>query len=227
MNVTTQEPQYNVCLEEYNRLGSAMLGYMSSFVYRHDPKRLSFMLSRYKFVAKMFHGFDRVLEVGCGDAFGSPLIASDVNKLVCVDFDGAFIAQAKAMYANIEFLQLDFTKNCYEKSFDGIFSLDVLEHISPKLEDLFMRNILYSLRTQNGVAIIGMPSLESQLYASSESKEGHVNCKSGLELKVFLEKYFANVFLFSMNDEVVHTGFYPMAHYLLALCTSPKSKVSE
>jgi len=25
------------------------------------------------------------------------------------------------------------------------------------------------------------------------------------------------VFVFSMNDEVVHTGFYPMAHYLLAV----------
>jgi hypothetical protein len=24
--------------------------------------------------------------------------------------------------------------------------------------------------------------------------------------------------MFSMNDEVVHTGFHPMAHYLFALC---------
>ncbi len=30
------------------------------------------------------------------------------------------------------------------------------------------------------------------------------------------------VFLFSMNDEVVHTGFSKMAHYLLALCVTPK-----
>ena len=26
--------------------------------------------------------------------------------------------------------------------------------------------------------------------------------------------------MFSMNDEVVHTGFSPMAHYLFALCSS-------
>ena len=25
-----------------------------------------------------------------------------------------------------------------------------------------------------------------------------------------------NVFLFSMNDEIIHTGFYPLAHYLVA-----------
>jgi hypothetical protein len=63
-----------------------------------------------------------------------------------------------------------------------------------------------------------MPSLESQIYASPQSKEGHINCKTGMSLKKTLEKHFKNVFLFSMNDEVIHTGYYPMAHYLLALC---------
>jgi hypothetical protein len=29
--------------------------------------------------------------------------------------------------------------------------------------------------------------------------------------------------LFSMNDETVHTGFYPMAHYLIALCCGKKA----
>ena len=35
-------------------------------------------------------------------------------------------------------------------------------------------------------------------------------------------KYFENVFLFSMNDEVVHTGFSPMAHYLFVICCQKK-----
>ena len=73
-----------------------------------------------------------------------------------------------------------------------------------------------------GALVIGTPSLESQHYASPQSKVGHVNCKSGTEFKAFLERYFHNVFLFSMNDEVVHTGFYPMAHYLIALCCGKK-----
>jgi hypothetical protein len=67
-----------------------------------------------------------------------------------------------------------------------------------------------------------MPSLESQPYASPGSKEGHVNCKSGKDFKDLMEKFFANVFLFSMNDEVVHTGFEKMAHYLIVVCTSKK-----
>ena len=44
-----------------------------------------------------------------------------------------------------------------------------------------------------------------------------MNCKSGDALKRTLERYFHTVFVFSMNDEVVHTGFYPMAHYLLGV----------
>ncbi|MCI5632323.1 hypothetical protein [Helicobacter sp.] len=50
----------------------------------------------------------------------------------------------------------------------------------------------------------------------------HVNCKSGEDFKEFCKKYFHHVFVFSMNDEVVHTGFYPMAHYLFALCVGVK-----
>jgi len=30
-----------------------------------------------------------------------------------------------------------------------------------------------------------------------------------------MERHFHNVLIFSMNDEVVHTGFYPMAHYFV------------
>jgi len=62
--------------------------------------------------------------------------------------------------------------------------------------------------------------MESQAHASPPSKIGHVNCKTGKELKALLERFFHNVFVFSMNDEVVHTGYAPMAHYLIAIgCT--------
>ena len=70
----------------------------------------------------------------------------------------------------------------------------------------------------NGIYICGIPSLESQQYASEGSKIGHVNCMSKTQLKSYLSSYFSNIFVFSMNDEVLHTGYGPMSHYLLALC---------
>lgn len=39
-----------------------------------------------------------------------------------------------------------------------------------------------------------------------------MNCKSAPNLKALMQEYFHNVFMFSMNDEVVHTGFHKMAH---------------
>ena len=96
-----------------------------------------------------------------------------------------------------------------------------MEHIEAEKEHVYVTNLKNSL-TEQGVLIVGMPSLESQTYASTQSKIGHVNCKSGKDLKGTLEKDFHNVFLFSMNDEVVHTGFSPMAHYLFAVCCGKK-----
>jgi protein-L-isoaspartate O-methyltransferase len=74
----------------------------------------------------------------------------------------------------------------------------------------------------HGAVIIGMPSLESQEHASPQSKAGHVNCKTEEQLRGFMQRHFDNVFIFAMNDEVVHTGFGPMAHYRLALACDPK-----
>ena len=65
--------------------------------------------------------------------------------------------------------------------------------------------------------ILGCPSLASQPHASPPSKAGHVNCKDGPAMKELLQRFFHNVFVFSMNDEVVHTGFYPMAHYVIGI----------
>ena len=108
-----------------------------------------------------------------------------------------------------------------DKKYDAIYSLDVFEHIPSDLEDKFIGNIHKSLK-KNSVLIIGIPSLESLEYASPASKEGHINCKTGRDFKQLMSKYFENVFLFSMNDEIVHTGFEKMAHYLFTISCGKK-----
>ena len=101
--------------------------------------------------------------------------------------------------------------------------MDVIEHIPAADEDTFIGNMTKSLNDA-GVCLIGSPSLESQQYASPGSKAGHVNCKTGPDLKALMQQFFHNVFMFSMNDEVVHTGFQPMAHYLFALGANRKDR---
>ena len=112
---------------------------------------------------------------------------------------------------------MNFIQTHTNRKFDGIYSLDVLEHIHKKNEKNFLKNICKSLKI-NGSLIIGMPTLESQKYASKTSKLAHVNCKSKANLKKFLKKHFNVVYMFSMNDEIVHTGYDPMSNYNFAVC---------
>ena len=216
----TREPQYQLILEKDSKQGIESLGLMTNQAWDDDPKRLAFTFARYKFVAKMFSGRSHVLEVGCADAFCTRVVRQEVNELTAVDFDPVFIEDVKKRMRQ-KWPFNSFVHDMLDKpvpgKFDGIYALDVLEHIQPDDEKKFLDNFVASM-APNGAAIVGMPSLESQIYASEVSKAGHVNCKSMPELKKTMEKYFANVFMFSMNDEVVHTGYHKMAHYLIALC---------
>jgi len=218
----TKEPQYELLFEVERKHGISRLGLMVNESWNQDPRRTLFTLARYKFVAKMLSGTDRVLEVGCADAFGTRLVQQEVGHVTAVDFDPLFIEDAKVRmnpHWPLTCFVHDMLEGPVPGEFDAIYSLDVLEHIEPDKEALFLDHMMASLRP-HGVVIIGLPSLESQAHASPQSKAGHVNCKTGKALKTLLAGYFRNVFMFSMNDEVVHTGFHPMAHYLLALCCS-------
>jgi SAM-dependent methyltransferase len=215
----TREPQYQDGLELYRRQGAEALGPMMSQVWHDDPRRLTFVLARYKFVAKMLSGKSRVLEVGCADAFGTRVVQQEVGSVVAVDFDPVFVKDVRARMRErwtFECRVHDMLDGPIHPRFDAAYSLDVLEHIQATDERRFMANIAASL-LDDGVLIIGSPSIQSQIYASPPSKAGHVNCKDAPGLKALMAEYFANVFVFSMNDEVVHTGFYPMAHYLFAV----------
>jgi len=220
----TKEPQYNVCLDFSETHGLPRFGLMSGYVWHDDPKRLVFMLSRYKFVSKMLAGKSNVLEVGCGDGFGGRIVRQSVEKLTGVDFDPMFIEDGKKITSDrwpIDLHVHNILDGPFQGSFDSIYSLDVMEHITAEREQEYIENILHSL-TDDGILIVGMPSLESQTYASPASKAGHINCKSGPDFKAIFEQHFHSTLLFSMNDEIVHTGFHAMAHYLFIVCSGKK-----
>jgi 2-polyprenyl-3-methyl-5-hydroxy-6-metoxy-1,4-benzoquinol methylase len=220
----TKEAQYEACLEAAEEHGIDRLGVMTNQVWRDDPRRLAILLSRYKFVSKMLSGKRKVAEVGCGDGFGARVVQQEVGHLTAIDIDPVFIEDIRTrMHPNwpMDAAVHDMLQGPYPETFDAVYSLDVLEHIPASDEAAFIGNIAASL-SDDGVLIVGMPSLNSQDYASPQSRAGHINCKHAPDLKVLMERFFDNVFVFSMNDEVVHTGFWPMAHYYLALCCGRK-----
>lgn len=208
------EPQYAA----FSGMERGTLGVMASEAWENDPQRLLFMLARYKFVARMLVGKSRVVEIGAADGWASRIVQQSVYRVTVTDADPTFVQDARESKGKWDTPAQRWNpiEGPAQLQYDGAYALDVLEHVPQDQESAFLRNICASLHP-DGVLIIGMPSAESQRYASAISKAGHVNCKDPRGLSALMSAHFRNVFDFGLNDEVLHTGHYGMRHYLLCM----------
>jgi 2-polyprenyl-3-methyl-5-hydroxy-6-metoxy-1,4-benzoquinol methylase len=194
-----------------------------SYNFRNDPKRLAFVLARYKFAAKMGSKNRTILELGCGEGIGAKILLEGAKSYTGVDLDDAAIITARTNIKDPEFTFIydDFMGKKLG-TFQTVVSLDVVEHIYPKHEKVYFETIMNNL-SEDGIAIIGTPNITSASYASKASQLGHVNLFSQNRLKETLEGYFHNVFPFGMNDETLHTGYAPMCHYIFCLACNRRT----
>jgi len=201
-----------------------LLGPWSSYSLVNDPKHLAFVLARYKFCAKMLQGKDLAIEIGCGDGLGIPLIAQSVKKLICLDWDERNIEGCKRRLShlkNVSYEVIDLNKDTKKFNADAAFSIDVIEHLETNLENDFLSNLCNMLK-DDSILITGTPNVTANQYATERSRVQHINLKSMDELKKMTEDLFKFVFMFGMNDEVLHTGYSPMCHYIWSIGAGKK-----
>jgi 2-polyprenyl-3-methyl-5-hydroxy-6-metoxy-1,4-benzoquinol methylase len=217
------------------------LGHHWSFNLRNDPKRFPFVLSRYKFAAKLAApgttaSGDRnatrpsVLELGCSEGLGTMILAEHADRYLGVDLDADAVATAQQNWATDsrtfqagDFLQSDQDRPRVFGTFDGVVSLDVIEHIAPDAEPRYWQAVTANL-ADDGIAVIGTPNQTSEAYASPLSRAGHINLFTFERMHATLHDHFRHVLLFGLNDEVVHTGFFPMCHYVMGVGIGPKRR---
>lgn len=219
MNV---KQKYDNETEKYFHTEEIRLGPWISSSMMKDSKHMAFVLSRYKFVAKMLEDRTNVMEVGCGDGFGVPIVAQTVyaqgGVLYAIDWEERLINGNKKrleFLENVKFIKHDMNHSPIDKKVSAIYNIDVIEHVDPDKEDNFMTNMIQSYESkENAIMIIGTPNVTAAQYASPQSAALHINLKDYGGLKELLYKYFYSVLMFGMNDEVVHTGYAPMCHYL-------------
>ena len=200
------------------------LGDYFSYQIRNTPRRTLFSLAYYKFAAKMLQPQSRILELGCGEGLGGCILSESAQSYHGVDLDPGMIESAQSNFGTDE--RSFETANFLDKrfgTFDAVVSLDVVEHIVPENDDLFWKTVSDNLG-QKGIAVIGTPNITSQKYASEVTRSGHINLYDHTRMLETSSKWFEYSFMFSANDELVHTGFGPMAHYLIVLACGPKKR---
>jgi 2-polyprenyl-3-methyl-5-hydroxy-6-metoxy-1,4-benzoquinol methylase len=193
------------------------LGRYVSYWFHRTPRRLLYALSYYKFASKLIGPSKRVLDLGCNEGLGTWVLAHACGCAKGVDFDAEAIAAAQRNFSSpcVAFSCADLFDMPHQQ-WDAVTSFDVIEHIFPENADQFL-SVVASQLHHTGLAVIGTPSLTGQQFASEISRKGHVNVYSHERLEEAMKRHFAHVFLFAANDEVVHTGYLPLAHYLIAV----------
>ena len=189
-----------------------------SYQFSHSPRHVLFSLARYKFALKMIGLEKEILELGCSDGLGSYYLAEFAKKVYGVDFDEDSVAWAQKNFGNgkMTFKCDNFLGKTYGQ-FDAAVSYDVIEHIYPQNEETYIATAVKNLKP-TGIFLVGTPNINTQEFSKKEVVDAHVNLFTGERLVESLRKHFHNVFLFSQNDEIIHTGYAPMAHYFLCLC---------
>lgn len=211
--------------EKYGSLQKSKIfsvGPYYSYQFIHSPRHILFSMARYKFALKMIGEQKQILELGCSDGLGTYCLSEFATGVLGVDFDKESIDWAKDNLTsdNLKFRQDNFLGQKYGE-FDAVVAYDVVEHIYENNEAAFFQTILSNLK-ETGIFIIGTPNIENRKFSKEHVDGAHVNMYSADRLIKTLNNYFNHVFLFSQNDEMIHTGFYPLAHYLLGLCCYKK-----
>ena len=197
---------------------SIELGKYGAYWMKCTPRQMLHSLSYYKFASKVIGKNKKVLDVGCNEGIGTYLIGKECGHALGLDFDGPAIEVAQRNFSTpfVTFSAKDFFLYEIESRFDATISFDVIEHIHPSNADRFFQTISNSL-TDEGICILGTPSEISQTYASAVSRKGYINIYSPERLEAEMRKVFDCVFCFSAHDELIHTGFAPLAHYLIVV----------
>lgn len=160
-------------------------------------------LQRYIFAKKFTAGKGMVLDAGCGNGYGTALLAEDAGQVVGVDYDTEAIDYCKQHFSrpNLRFLLADCRSLPFDtENFDTVVSLEVFEHIVEW--EQFLAEVRRVLRP-GGAFMMSTPNrltVELQEHSTGQPHYVyHVNEVEPKELINRLQRFFRRVELFSMR----------------------------
>jgi ubiquinone/menaquinone biosynthesis C-methylase UbiE len=158
---------------------------------------------RYHYVLPFVAG-KRVLDVACGEGYGSALMSKIASHVTGVDVAHEAVTHASHTYtarSNLEFVEASCTKLPFPNAaFDVVVSFETIEHITGQVE--FLDEIKRVLRA-DGVLIISSPNKAEYSDARGYANEFHVKELYRDELATLIDSRFAHSQWLSQRN-----GFY-------------------
>jgi SAM-dependent methyltransferase len=129
---------------------------------------------RYHFVAPMVAGRE-VLDIACGEGYGSALLARHATRVTGADIAPAAIAHARSRYAdrsNLAFQEADCAALPFaDSSFDVVVSFETIEHLAA--QEAFLDEIRRVLRP-GGFVVLSCPNKIEYTDKRGYTNEFHV-----------------------------------------------------
>jgi ubiquinone/menaquinone biosynthesis C-methylase UbiE len=155
---------------------------------------------RYEFAARYVEG-KHVLDIGCGEGYGSATLAEKATHVVGTDRSEEVIKYAAAKYPlpNIEFRCMPAEKHAFpDESFDVVVCLELIEHVQNYVA---VMEEMHRLLKPGGILILSTPNKNvTSPGRETPIHDFHVHEFTIRELQELCQCYFAAVELFSQEN---------------------------
>ena len=148
-----------------------------------------------------------VLDIACGEGYGSALIAEHAKNVVGVDIDQESIILAGEKYGrdknNLEFKYGSADAiPCDNEVFDIVVSFETIEHLTTDTQNGFMKEIKRVLKL-GGLLIMSTPDKKNYSERYNQTNPFHLREFYREEFIAFVRQYFKHVAFFEQGFEVV------------------------
>ncbi len=163
-------------------------------------------LHRYAMAREYVQGKD-VLDIACGEGYGSNLLAERASLVIGVDISEQAIRHAESKYADKSNLRF-FKGTCTdipspECTFDVVVSFETIEHIEQ--QEGFLQEVRRVLK-QDGLFIVSSPNADEYMHGNAEKNPFHQKELTREGFQSLLAKYFVRIDLYgqrlSTNSQV-------------------------
>ena len=161
-----------------------------------DPDLLNEHVARYRFAESLASG-RRVLDLGCGVAYGSALLAAKAEQVYALDNSLDALASGQETHPNIRFLQGDGAVLPFQdNSIDIVVAFEVIEHLERWPE---MLAETARVLKHEGQLLVSTPNRLYYQASRSEPNPFHVHEFDFAEFEAALQKEFGSVRIFFEN----------------------------